>query len=338
MNKFLTDLINDKNKLFRVICLALSVLSSVVCNIISDSMSITLVYSIFTFTFSVCELVCADTILKKVIHMLMNMDRKLLFCIFIVIALMPTIVGICTKEIVFQGKLDFVKKMAGNPLSNCLGVFIVYSLIKHLSKFNGMETIYLIVSAKKHFFDVVLQFGFIVSFLNAINYNIAEGFSWTNFFNGIHLFVIVFCGVIVIYVFALRLISEQPFEYTVNKIYPTSTLIFTWLFLISCGLSPIVWENAKHEVLLLSLNTFAALCVIWFIFHLIKNKTIKNAKEFPYGAPLVISFLIILNWIVNLFLGGNGDNTKMQFISGAIVLLITVFLIFSVFVDEKDES
>ena len=336
MNKFLTKLFDDKERLFQVICVFFIGISSIACNFISNSWIITIIYTICTSIFTIFELTDTNGVPKKIINILINVNKKILFGLLIAIALSPTIVGFCRGEIIFEGIADFGKKMSGNPTSNCLGVLIVYSLIRHLSKFSNTETIYKIISSKKHFCDVVFQFGFIAAFLNAINYNINEGFSWTNIFNGIHLFVIVFCGVIVTYVFALRLVSKEPFVYTVNKIFPTSTLICTWLFLVSCGFSPIVWGNAKHEVILLTLNTFAALIIIWVLFYLIKNKTMKNADEYPYGAPLIFSALIILNLFVNLFMGGTGDNTKMQFISGIFVLLSTLVLVFLVFINEGD--
>lgn len=338
MNKFLTALINDKAKLFSIICIILTIASSIGCGIISNSIVITIIYATITGILSACEIIYPDAILKKLINLLMNVNKKIILCFFIVIALLPVIIGFFTKEIIFEGMADFVEKMFSNPVPNCLGVLIVYSLIKHISKFSNIETIYLIIKSKNHFCDVVLQFGFIVSFLNAINYNINDEFKWTNFFNSIHLFVIVFCGVILTYIFALRLISKQPFEFDVKKIYPTSTLIWVWLFLVSCGFSPIIWGNAKHEVILLAFITVMALIVIWFIFYLIKDKALKNADEYQYAPPIFLSTLIIINLFINIFLGGDGNNKKMQFISGFFVLLIICVLIFSIFVNEKDET
>ena len=335
MNKFLTDLINDRERLFKSICIVTVALSSIACGMISSSLVVTVIYTLSTAIFCLCEINYSDAILRKLIELLINVNKKTIFFFFIVIALLPVIIGFFTKEIIFEGMADFIEEMFNNPVPNCFGVLIVYSLIKHISRFSKMETIYSIVTSRKYFYEGVLQFGFIASFLNAINYTISDEFKWTSFFNSVHLFVIVFCGVIVTYIFCLRLISEQPFEVSVKKVYPTSTLFFVFLFLVSCGLSPIIWGNAKHEVMLLVFNSLTALIVIWFLFYLIKNKTLKNANEYPYAAPLLFSVLIVLNLFANLFLGKDGINKKMQFISGFFILLIMLVLIFSVFVNDE---
>lgn len=338
MNKFLTDLFKDKAKLFKILCIMSFIASSIACSIISKSVVITSGYAVLTGIFSLCEILYPDAILKKLINLLMSVNKKIIFCIFILIALLPVMIGFFKKEIIFYGMSDFVEKMFNNPVPNCLGVLIVYSLIKHISKFSDIETLYSIIKSKKNFCGVVLQLIFIVSFLNAINYTISDEFKWTNLFNSIHLFVIVFCGATVTYVFSLRLISKQPFGFNVNKVYPTATLLYVFLFLLSCGFSPIIWGNAKHEVILIVFNSFAALSVIWFLFYLIKNVTIKDANEYPYFAPILFSGLIVLNLFANLFLGKEGINKKMQFISGFFVLVIILILIFSIFIDDESKS
>ncbi len=165
-------------------------------------------------------------------------------------------------------------------------------------------------------------------------YNISDELRWTNFFSRIHLFFIMFLGVIVAYIFLLRLADERPFKKSIKKVYPTFTLFFAWLFLVSCGLSPIVFGRAKHELMLLIFNTIAALVVIWLIFFLVKRKT-KKENGYPYTAPFVFTILVSLNLFVNIFLGGNGHNKKMQFISGFFVLVIIITLCISIFINKS---
>lgn len=83
MNKFLTDLINDKEKLFKIICTILFIGSSIACSIISSSVVITSCYAVFTGIFSLCEIIYPDAILKKIINLLMSVNKKIIFCIFI---------------------------------------------------------------------------------------------------------------------------------------------------------------------------------------------------------------------------------------------------------------
>lgn len=333
MDKFITILMDDKEKVFRILCLIISALSTMVCDNITDSLWITRSYTVFTMLFCILELFYMDKVLESIINFFWKYE-KVLFCFFVIIALLPVIVGLMQGEIVFESLTDFVEIMLNNPVSNILGVLIVFSLMKYLSKICTVNDMYLMLRSKKHFFDVVLQFGFILSFLNAINYTISDKLKWTNIFNSIHLFCIMFLGVIVAYIFVLRLADKTPFEQSVKRVYPTFTLIFTWLFLVSCGLSPIVFGRVKHELMLLIFNTIAALVVVWLMFFLVKRKT-KKENGYPYTAPSVFTLFILLNLFANIFWGEYGFNKEMQFISGFFVLLIVLTLCISIFINKS---
>ncbi|MCM1183495.1 MAG: hypothetical protein NC337_08985 [Roseburia sp.] len=276
-----------------------------------------------------------DINLEKMLNALLKIDKRIYYAVFLGIALLPVIAGWLSGEIVFTGFGDFVEKMFSNPVQNCLGALIVCSVISHLSKFNTQETIYSVIQSKKEFFNVIVQFSLMGSLLNAINYEIGGDFSVADFFNRVHLFVIVFCGAIVFCIFALRLVSGPPFQYTAKQVYPSKMLLYACLFLISCGISPLIWGNAKHEVILLCFTTGAALFVVWFLFWIVKKKTVNNAGGYPYTAPGVFSAIVFVNFLFNLFLGESGTNKTMQVISGLAVLLFILVLI--IFVHDKEE-
>ena len=76
-------------------------ISSIACNFISNSWIITIIYTICTSIFTIFELTDTNGVPKKIINILINVNRKILFGLLMAIALSPTIVGFCRGEIIF---------------------------------------------------------------------------------------------------------------------------------------------------------------------------------------------------------------------------------------------
>ncbi len=129
MDKFITTLMDDKEKVIKILCFFITALSSIVCNFITKSLWITTIYTLFTMFFCILELFYMDRVLKSIINFFWKYE-KVLFCFFVIIALLPLIVGLMQGEIVFGSLMDFVEILLNNPVSNLLGVLIVFSLMK----------------------------------------------------------------------------------------------------------------------------------------------------------------------------------------------------------------
>lgn len=319
---------NRKKKVFWDIVFVLGCeLSAALCAFITNNIPLTLIYIMLTAVFSICATSFTKKKLEKIIKKFMNMNRTAVYSIFIVIAFSPLIFGVITNEIFFSDIKEFIKEICKNPLPNLFGALIVCSLISHLSKFNSDETILTVIKSKQEFFDIFMRFSFMGAFLNCINYNVDDHLYIVNAFNRLHLFAVVFTGSVLLSVFAIRLIDKRPFQNTAIEIYPTWTLLFTILYLVSCGFSPIILKNTKQEVLLLLFNTMTALCIVWFFSYIIHNKTAKTSGYYQYAAPLMFSFFAIINLVCNLLSDGYETDVKMQILSGSCIMVFVLFLL-----------
>lgn len=336
MDKIINNIVKDPKTFWDIIFIIGCEIFSALCAFTTNNIFLTLFFIIVTTVFSVCAKVYSDINLEKGLCFLMRFNRKRIYCILIIIAFLPIIIGMITNEIKFGDVNGFVEKLFNNPIPNFLGALIVCSIIEHLSKFNTKETMCSVITSKKDFFDVIIRFSFMGAFLNAVNYKIDENLFFTNIFNGIHLFVVIFLGIILMSVFALRLIDKEPFYYTANQIYPMWTLFFSGLFIGSCGFSPLYWGNAKHEVVLLTFITVIALFVTWFFVHLIKNRTQKCSGLYPYWKPILFTMLVTSNLFVNIYWEKFNLDKKTQLISGLCILIAVIAL--TIYIDKQDRN
>lgn len=336
INRIINNIVKDKKTFWDIIFILGCEIFSALCAFTTNNIFLTLLYIIITTVFSICAKIYSDINLEKGLDFLMNINRKAIYYVLIIIAFLPIIIGRITNEIEFKSVFGFIEKMFSNPIPNFFGALIVCSIIKHLSKFNTKETMSSIIKSKKDFFDVIVRFSFMGAFLNALNYKIDEDLVFTNAFNGIHLFIVIFLGIILMSVFALRLIDEEPFPFTASQIYPMWTLLFSSLFIGSCGFSPLFWGDAKHEVVLLTFITLIALLVTWFFVYIIKNKTKKRSGLYPLWKPILFSFIVIANLIINIYWEKINLDKKTQLISGFCILIAVIVLI--IYIDKQDGS
>lgn len=144
---------------------------------------------------------------------------------------------------------------------NILGAMIVCSFIYHISTFNYEQIVYSLIKKIKNYLNIFIRIGFLGCFLNSANYKVNEKWNLLNLTNSIYLFIIIFCGVIVLSSFVIRIIDSTYFGHSFEEIYPKRTLIWGELFLISCGVGPLVFKIGNHEPILLAFNSVTA-CVI----------------------------------------------------------------------------
>lgn len=330
MNKWLTNLIENKKEFFDYLCVIVGFVCSALTMYRTSNFILSMFSLIILTSFNLCEKACTDNYLERILNFLMKTNKKRIVLVFgglYIIALLPMIVGCLIGEITFMGIEGFIEKFFSNPLQNCLGATIICSIIIHLSKLNMQETIYSVVRERKSFFDVFLKFSFMASYLNAINYKIDKNLYITNWLNSLHLFIVVFLGMVLLSIFFLRLIDETPINLKATQVYPSWVLLFGGAFLTSCGLPSLVWENTKHEVILLIGNTILALFVIWSLFFIVKRKCTVTEKDYPYSSPVLFTFFAIIYGPINILFGGEDSDKIMQLISVSGIYLCVIILL-----------
>lgn len=326
MKKNISDT-NSHQVLWNIIFLLGCEVFAALCAFITNSILLTFLSITFTSIFSICAISCTEKQPETFVKKFMNINKLLVYSVFIAIALSPFVFGVIANEITFLDAKGLVKELCKNALPNFFGALIVCSLISHLSKFNNEEIILSILKSHRAFFEIYLRFSFMGAFLNCINYNVETPMFVVNSLNKVHLFVVVFSASVLLCVLVLRFTDKTPFKNTALEVYPTWTLLYALLFLISCGFSPIVLKNAKHEVVLLLFNTITALCIVWFFSYLIRNKTTKSSWLSQYAAPLMFSFFSIVNLVYNLWSDSFEADLKMQLLSGCCILVFALFLL-----------
>jgi len=277
MDELITKVMRNQSVRWELLLRLSSDIFSAICALITQNIILTILYILGTIIINIFSIIYKDVDLKKIIKKIFETKDYKKYLFFIGIATLPMIVGILTKEITIFSPKIFLVKIFNNFVPNILGALIVCSLISHVLTFNREETIYAVIQSKREFFDIIIRFGFFGVYLNAINYVVSDNWKWTNLFNSIHLFIIVFAGTLIFTIFALRIVNRQSFCFTAKQVYPKQTLKYVALFLMSCGFGPIVLKSGKHEPFLLAINTLTASIVVicLFVFYYLKNK-----KEF----------------------------------------------------------
>lgn len=335
MNKWLTQLITNRENFFNAICIIVYAVWAILSGYTNQALTVVIFSTIFFALIDWGEKLGSGKFIQKMLNCLLRINKAIIFLILYGIALLPMVVGYAEGEITFTGIEGFIKMIFSNPVQNCLGATIIYSFIKHLSKFDIQEVTDVVVQERKDFFNIILKFAFMASVINATTYKIGSNLNKTNFFNSIHLFIVVFLGIVLLCIFFLRLISKQPINLTVIQMYPSWVLFFGFAFLASCSLPSIIWENAESEVILFSGNTVLALVVIWFMFFIVKRRCTVREDDYPLFPPIAFSIFAIANWIINIIFGNEKSNKIAQLISvGGIYLCVIVLLLF---IDNKSK-
>lgn len=105
---------------------------------------------------------------------------------------------------------------------NILGAMIVCSFIYHISTFNYEQIVYSLIKKIKNYLNIFIRIGFLGCFLNSANYKVNEKWNLLNLTNSIYLFIIIFCGVIVLSSFVIRIIDSTYFGHSFEEIYCTA--------------------------------------------------------------------------------------------------------------------
>lgn len=328
INGFLGKIIEKCGKdigfeLFKALC-------SAACAFITQNIGLTLFYIFGTTLFDIITKIYEEINLENIIRKMFKIKNKFKYIIFITIAVLPTGANFVFKESSYFNLLDFLEKRCYNLIPNIFGALILCSFMSYLSKIEVEEILCVVTMLKRELFDIIMRCGFMISFLNAINYSLKNEERFTEIFNAIHLCVIIFSAIVVIGAFVLWLASENEFNVNRMKIYPTFSLLWCFCFLLSCVLVPSIFENTNIDWLVLCFNSITSLIVAWSFWGFIKRKGNIKFKDCPYfqlGLFTIAVIGILLYSVINI--GSCEENSIIrQLISGGIILLgVTVMLL-----------
>lgn len=326
MDELLTKAWKDEIVRWRIIFILLNALFSILCILITQNVIVSSLFVVGIAIIDILVELSKYTNLKKLISKLFTIKIYWYYICFFFIASLPTILGIYKKEIEVQKNLFGI--LFVNMVPNILGALIVCSIIDHISKFNYEQIIYSLIKEKKNYINIFIRIGFLGCFLNSANYKVNEKWNLVNFTNSIYLFVIIFCGAVVLSSFVIRIIDNKNFGDTFEKVYPKATLRFGELFLISCGIGPLVFKIGKHEPILLAMNSITACLIVIFLAVFISRRTENTANKHPFKS--IIEFILVAcgNCGYNFYKWDKSGNWGQQFFSGiAILMLVLVLLI-----------
>ncbi len=331
MDKFLTNIWEDKEVLWKIAVICESAFCSVLCAVITQNIIITVIYILITALIDIIVAVDKYIHWGNAIVRMFRIKNSYKYLFFVGFALLPVICGILVKEIRFSGAGDIPSVFFVNVLPNVLGAFIVCSMIAHISGLGYEQFACTLLQSRKEFFNIVIRGFFWCCYLNAVNYAADDSWRYANYINSLYLFVIVSFGAVAVGVFLFRLMDKQPFskdnddDYTAKRVFPSWTLFASALFLFSCGAAPIYAKIGKHEPVLLCLNTITALIVASFLLKFAVRKTKKNRKEYPIVAFSGFCAFIIFNCAYNFYKWDRTGDIASQVKSGVTILAIVFF-------------
>ena len=334
MNKIFTKIWNNKPVLWRIFFFLLNTLFSVLCAFITQNIIFTIMFIIGTVIIDILVEIQKYLNLEEQINKIFKSKCKYSFFVFC--ALSPTILGTISKEIDILD--NFPSKLFDNLVPNILGVCIVCSIMNHIAKFGYERFVYVLLQSKKELINTFVRIAYFGCFLNAVNYNIDAKLKCTNIFNSIYLFIIVFCGSIVVVSFVLRIIDQQRFNHTAVEIYPSKTLFWGELFLISCGIGPIFFENGKHEPILLIMNSITACMISIFLFLFIMRRTENKSNLCPFKPVFWFIIISILNCSWNYYKWDKTGNISQQIYSGLAIFAFVCELLLYVYITQGKET
>lgn len=317
MGKLLKQVRRDKATCWRIAFIILNAFFSVLCILITQDMLVSILFVVGIAIIDVLVEMIKYISLKKSIKIAFSIKICWYYIGFIILALLPTIIGIIGKEFEVQQNLPGI--LFVNAVPNVLGALIVCSIIEHISKFDYKENIYLLIKGKKNYINIFIRLGFLGCFLNATNYKVNEKWNLVNAVNGFYLFIIIFCGVIVLSSFVIRLADKRKFESSFEKVYPQKTLLFGGLFLVSCGIGPLFFKQGKHEPILLAVNSITACTIIIFLAVFISRRTENVTSKYSYGSIIAFIAGACINVGFNFYKWDKSGDWLQQIFSGVAV-------------------
>lgn len=331
MNKKLTAIWCNKGLMWEIGTIFVSAVCSGLCAVLTQDIFCTVVYIAITASIDMIAGIEAkmEGLIpwEKLVGAVFQIDNRIKYSVCVVFAMLPTLVGICTKEIVFSGIGSIPSLFFVNIFPNECGALMVCSLITYISKLNEQEFVLALLRSKRCVFNIVFRAIFFSCYLNAVNYRVDNGWNYANIMNSIYLFFIILFGAIAAISFFFRLVDQQPFPYTVKQAFPYGTLFFSDVFLFSCGAAPLIAKVGKHEPVLLLLNTFTVFVVFGGLLYFLSCKTDKSEKEYPIIEFLVAIIFAVFNCAINLLRWDREGDVFRQIVSGLLFLGLAVFLL-----------
>lgn len=347
VNEYLSDLFRDPVVKWKLIFVVLGGLVSGVLTCITKDIYIAVFYIVVTTVLEIFSTVSSTIKLEDLIRKVVSTKKlsRYVGTVLITLAIVPTVVGHLTGEIVFRTEISWVRFLFINCIPNLMGTCIVYSILKHILGLNVREFVDAVLYSKKAFFDVLLPSSFRLSYVMAVGYYyifIEYGWNWVNLLNSFYLFVVVSCGIICLVVFALRLVHHQCFSEDLAKIYPTKTLYVTTAFLCSHGLAPVLSANAESEIILLAFNIILAVILSIALCYWIKRRVWDKKVTYPY-VPIARCWVcmvavFVLNFVFNVKNGTKIADVGKQLIMGIILLILGISMVSYVNYKQKEGS
>lgn len=324
MDKILTKIFKNEAQWFKVLLIFVNTVASILCAVITKNTAITVMYIMITGFLNLCAVVYAFPEFEKFFSKILCINEKEKYIFFVGLAILPTLSGLIC------GELDFsrIASYFDNLPPNLFGALTICSLLHHISKFELEPIVDSFTRTKKIFIMFVMPIVFNFAFLNAINYTLGNELKLTYFFNGIHLFNVVFWGVSVLFIFMCHIWVSPLSGYNGKQLYPCRMLIFLFFFLAFSGIPPIFLKEIKPSLVLLTFNTIAILIAAWFIFFLIVSRTSKSLTDYPWKALTIFSGASFAILGVSWACSANTSNVTVQVISSSIVIIACLMLVF----------
>lgn len=334
MNELITKIYNNKPMLWRIFFIFLDAFLSFLCSVITRNILITILFIIGTALMDISIEIHIYLNLEEWIIQVIRGKGKYLFFAFW--ALLPTIGGKISGEIDILD--NFPSMLFANLVPNILGTCIVCSIIDHISKFGYEQNVYSLIQSKKGLLNIFIHVTYFGCFINAANYYINDKWKCTNILNSMYLFIIIFCGAIAVFSFVSRIISKQKFDCTAEEVYPSKTLFWAAVFLISCGAGPIFFGIEKHEPILLLMNSITAFMMAMFLLAYIIHRTENKSKTYPFKQIIGFFVLVGANCLFNFYKWDKTGDILQQFYSGIAIFVFAVVLLLYIYSLQKRDN
>jgi len=325
MDELFTKIWNDEPVRWRIFFVMLNALFSSFCALVTQNIIVTIIFVCGTALIDILVEICNYLDLENTIDQIFAIEWYKRYLFFIFIASLPAICGILLKEIDISERLT--EKLFANLVPNILGALVVCSIMDHISKFDYKQVVCSLIRSKKDFLNIFMRIAYLGCFLNAVSYKMNDERKWTNIVNSVYIFIIVYCGAIVLTSFVLRVIDKEYFYRTAKEIYPAKTLFFGGLYLISCGASPILFGIEKHEPILLTINSVTAGAIAIFLFVFVARRTENKSNTYPFMTIFGFIAFLCLNCGINFYKWDKTGNISQQLISGIVIFIFVLALL-----------
>lgn len=325
MDEIITQILKDHLLRWRIILILFNAFLSALFAIITQDIFHTIIFVIITAILDVLveayEFIKFDSFIKK----LFCVKQPKRYITLIIFACLPTIGAKYIDRICNYN--DYKIQIFNNLVPNILGALIICSMFDHIKKFSFDDMISSLVKTKKELINVFFRISLFASYINALNYQLSNNWKWMNIINSVYIFIITVYGAIVFTTFALRIIDETPFRFKTKQIYPTWTMFYGTLFLISCGSVQLIVHTRKIETILLLFNSLTACAISIGLLFLISHRKENISDTYPIKRILVFIFFIVINLLPCFFDWDIDDEIKMQLLSGIIIFTFTLVII-----------